>query len=55
MIKSKTRLKTVAAPAVPQARDEFVDLRYESIAVTFGLLGDLMDEAVPNLIWRKQA
>lgn len=34
-------------------RDEFTDVRVESIAVTCGLIGDLLDEAIPNLVWRK--
>lgn len=33
--------------------EEFCDIRSESIAVTFGLMCDLLDQAMPNLIWRK--
>lgn len=41
---------------VSAARDEYIaDLRYESLAVTAGLLGDLLDSAVPNLVRRKKS
>lgn len=33
--------------------DDFVHLRYESLAVTLGLLTDLLDAVQPNLVWRK--
>lgn len=36
-----------------QNRDEFTDLRNESLSVVCGLIGDLLDEALPGLIWRK--
>lgn len=34
-------------------RGAFVDLRCESLAVTCDLLGELIDQAVPHLIWRQ--
>jgi hypothetical protein len=33
-------------------RDEFVNLRHESVAVVFNLIGDLLDTAVPNLVFK---
>lgn len=33
--------------------NDFVHLRYESLAVTLGLLTDLLDAVQPNLVWRK--
>jgi hypothetical protein len=32
--------------------DEFLDFRREHLAVTLGLIEDLIDTAVPNLVWR---
>jgi hypothetical protein len=37
-----------------QNRDEFTDLRNESLSVVCGLIGELLDEAMPGLIWRKR-
>lgn len=39
--------------ALSSPGNEFVELRAESVAVTCGLMSDLLDEAVPNLVWRK--
>jgi hypothetical protein len=33
-------------------REEFCEARMESIAVTFGLIADLLDTAQPDLVWR---
>lgn len=44
-------LHNVAGPTYP----EFSEIRTESLAVVCGLIGDLLDEAMPNMIFRKGA
>lgn len=35
-------------------RDEFAEVRRESVAVVYDLLGDLLDAAIPNLIFKSK-
>lgn len=34
-------------------QQEFCELHYEHIAVSIGLIADLLDSAIPGLVWRK--
>jgi hypothetical protein len=38
--------------SLSSAKQEFFDIRSESLAVTCSLIGELLDEAVPKLIFK---
>ncbi len=41
--------------SLSSVREEFVELRMEELAVSVGLITDLLDSAIPGLVWRPRS